>query len=188
MIIFLGIGFFFIYWFLLKLDASQKAMIWQSFLEADYLWVIVAMLCSLLSHFFRALRWQLLFQPIGFNPNLNNTFGSVVVAYMANLAFPRAGEVMRCATLRTSENIPIEKSLGTVVTERIIDILSFFIIVAIGIALVLLHPQWLLPAGITIEAPAIFPLFPKVILLLIICFMSLCITGLVRKICEVSHI
>jgi uncharacterized membrane protein YjjP (DUF1212 family) len=55
---------------------------------------------------------------------------------------------------------------------------------AIGIALVLLHPQWLLPAGITIEAPAIFPLFPKMILLLIICFMSLCITGLVRKICE----
>jgi uncharacterized membrane protein YjjP (DUF1212 family) len=59
---------------------------------------------------------------------------------------------------------------------------------AIGIVLVLLHPQWLLPAGITIEAPAIFPLFPKMILLLIICFMSLCITGLVRKICEVSHI
>ena len=59
---------------------------------------------------------------------------------------------------------------------------------AIGIVLVLLHPQWLLPAGITIEAPAIFPLFPKVILLLIICFMSLCVTGLVRKICEVSHI
>ena len=55
---------------------------------------------------------------------------------------------------------------------------------AIGIALVLLHPQWLLPAGITIEAPAIFPLFPKMILLLRICFMSLCITGLVRKICE----
>jgi len=59
---------------------------------------------------------------------------------------------------------------------------------AIGIVFVLLHPQWLLPAGITIEAPAIFPLFPKVILLLIICFMSLCVTGLVRKICEVSRI
>ncbi len=58
---------------------------------------------------------------------------------------------------------------------------------AIGIVFVLSHPQWLLPAGITIEAPAIFPLFPKVILLLIICFMSLCVTGLVRKICEVSQ-
>lgn len=55
---------------------------------------------------------------------------------------------------------------------------------AIAMVLVLLHPQWLIPAGITIEAPTMFPLFPKVILLLIICFMSLCVTGLVRKICE----
>ena len=59
---------------------------------------------------------------------------------------------------------------------------------AIGIVLVLLHPQWLLPARITIEAPAIFPLFPKVILLLIICFMSLCVTGLVRKISDRSEV
>lgn len=132
MIVFLGIGFFFIYWFLLKLDAEQKAAIWQSFREADYAWVAVAMVCCLLSHFVRALRWQLLFKPMGCKPGLNNTFGSVVIAYMANLAFPRAGEVMRCATLRTSEGIPVEKSLGTVVTERLIDALSFLIIVVIG--------------------------------------------------------
>ena len=55
---------------------------------------------------------------------------------------------------------------------------------AIAMVLILLHPQWLIPAGITIEPPAMFPLFPKVILLLIICFMSLCVTGLVRKICD----
>ena len=55
---------------------------------------------------------------------------------------------------------------------------------AIGMVLVLFHPQWLLPTGIAIEAPSLFPLFPKVVLLLILCFMSLCITGLVRKICE----
>lgn len=58
----------------------------------------------------------------------------------------------------------------------------------IAMVLVLLHPQWLIPAGITIEAPAIFPLFPKVILLLIICFMSLCVTGLVRKISDRSEV
>ena len=132
MVIFLGIGFFFIYWFLLKLDNEQKAAIWQSFLEADYWWVIACVLCSLLSHLVRALRWQLLFKPIGYQPKLNNTFGSVIIAYMGNLAFPRAGEVMRCATLRTSENIPVEKSLGTVVTERIIDLLAFVLIVLIG--------------------------------------------------------
>lgn len=137
LVIFLGIGVFFIYWFLLKLDPEQKAAIWQSFREADYWWVEVAMLCSLLSHVARALRWQLLFHPIGYRPRLNNTFGSVLVAYLANLAFPRAGEVMRCATMRTSENIPMEKSLGTVVTERIIDVLAFALIVLLGMVVML---------------------------------------------------
>ena len=98
MVIFLGIGFFFIYWFLLKLDGEQKAAIWQSFLGANWWWVLVCVLCSLLSHLVRALRWQLLFKPIGYQPGLNNTFGSVVVAYLGNLAFPRAGVVMRGAT------------------------------------------------------------------------------------------
>ena len=55
---------------------------------------------------------------------------------------------------------------------------------AIGIVLILLKPLWLLPSGITIEAPASFPMLPKLLLLLAICFVSLCITGLVRKISE----
>lgn len=132
MIVFLGIGAFFIWWFLLKLDAEQKQAIWQSFVDADYLWVALAMICSLLSHLVRALRWRLLFHPIGLNPSLNHTFGSVIVAYLGNLAFPRAGEVMRCATMRTSEHIPMEKSLGTVVTERLIDTLAFGLVVVLG--------------------------------------------------------
>ena len=132
MVVFLGSGFFFIYWFLLKLEPEQKRAIWQAFLDADYLWVGVAMLCSLLSHYVRGLRWRLLYEPIGYRPSLSHTFGSVTVAYLGNLAFPRAGEVMRCATMRTSEGIPVEKSLGTVVTERIIDVLAFALIVVIG--------------------------------------------------------
>ena len=133
MVIFLGIGFFFIYWFLLKLDSSQKAAIWESFTGANWWWVVATMVCSLMSHLMRALRWRLLFKPIGHVPTLNHTFGSVVVAYLGNLAFPRAGEVMRCATLRTSEGIPMEKSLGTVVTERIIDTLAFGLVVLLGL-------------------------------------------------------
>lgn len=133
LVAFLGIGFFFIWWFLLKLEPEQKAAIWQSFCEADYLWVAVAMVVCLVSHFLRALRWRLLFLPIGHTPSVNNTFGSVIVAYLANLAFPRAGEVVRCATLRTSEQIPLEKSLGTVVTERLIDTLAFALVIVIGL-------------------------------------------------------
>lgn len=136
LVLFLGIGALCIYWSLLKLDSSQKAAIWQSFLGADYWWVAAAMACCLLSHLVRAMRWRLLFHPLGFKPSLNNTFGSVVIAYMANLAFPRAGEVMRCATLRTSEGIPVEKSLGTVVTERAIDALAFGLIVLLGFSTV----------------------------------------------------
>ena len=59
---------------------------------------------------------------------------------------------------------------------------------AIGMVLVLLHPQWLFPSDIAIEAPASFPMLPKVILLLIICFVSVCITGLVRKISDRSEV
>ena len=132
MVLFLGIGIFFIYWFLLKLEPEQKAAVWRSFVSADYAWVAVSVAICLLSHLVRALRWRLLFRPIGYTPNVNNTFGSVIVAYLANLAFPRAGEVVRCATLRTSEEIPIEKSLGTVVTERLIDTLAFALVVLIG--------------------------------------------------------
>ncbi len=134
-IVFLGIGIFFIYWFLLKLEPEEKAAIWQSFLSARWGWVCVVMVASLASHFFRALRWKLLFKPLEHNPSINKTFGAVMVMYLANLAFPRLGEVMRCAMLRTSEKIPLEKSLGTVVTERIIDMMMFIVIVLIGFLL-----------------------------------------------------
>lgn len=134
-VVFLGIGVFFVYWFLLKLDADEKAAIWQSFLSARWGWVWLVMLVSLVSHFVRALRWRLLFKPLDLHPTINNTFGAVMVTYLANLAFPRLGEVMRCAMLRTSERIPMEKSLGTVVTERIIDMLMFVVIVMLGFLL-----------------------------------------------------
>ena len=134
-VVFLGIGIFFIYWFLLKLDAEEKAAIWQSFLSARWGWVWGVMAISLMSHFVRALRWRLLFKPLKHSPSVNNTFGAVMVTYLANLAVPRLGEVMRCAMLRTSEKIPMEKSLGTVVTERIIDMLMFVVIVLLGFLL-----------------------------------------------------
>lgn len=134
-VLFLGIGIFFIYWFLLKLDADQKAAIWQSFLSAHWGWVGLVMLVSILSHFVRALRWRLLFKPLDHHPSVFNTFGAVMVTYLANLAFPRLGEVMRCAMLRTSDKIPMERSLGTVVTERLFDTLMFFLIVLLGFLL-----------------------------------------------------
>lgn len=132
-LLFVGIGVFFIYWFLIKLEPEQKSAIWQSFIHADYFWVLVAMACCMLSHLVRAMRWKLLLKPLGYSPSLNNTFGAVVVAYMANLAFPRLGEFLRCAVLRPSEDIPVQKSVGTVVTERLVDVVLFLIVVLLGL-------------------------------------------------------
>lgn len=147
LVVFLGVGFFFVYWFLLKLDAQQKDAIWQSFREANYLWVAAVMVCILLAHFVRALRWQLLYKPMDIKPNLNNTFGAVIVTYMANLAFPRLGEVLRCALLKTSDDIAVEKSLGTVVTERCFDVLAFGVVVLIGmLAMYGQAKEWLFSA------------------------------------------
>lgn len=132
-VIFLGVGLFFVYWFLLKLDPDTKQSIWRSVQQADYWWVGAAMLVSLLALFVRALRWQLLYEPLGQTPRLRNTFGAVLVAYLANLAFPRLGEVLRCAVLTTSDDIPIEKSLGTMISERCVDVAAYLLIVLIGV-------------------------------------------------------
>lgn len=134
-VVFLGIGIFFIYWFLLKLSPEEKSAIWQSFLSARWAWVVVVMASVVVAHMLRALRWRLLFKPMGLNPTVNNTFGAVMVTYLANLAFPRLGEVMRCAMLRTSDNIPMERSIGTVVTERLFDALMFVVVVLLGFLL-----------------------------------------------------
>ena len=174
-VVFIGIGFFCIWWFLLKLDPTEKEAIWQSFLSANYGWVGVCMLCCLLSHLFRALRWQLLYKPLGDKPGLGNTFGAVMVAYMANLAFPRLGEVMRCAVMRTSEKQPMEKSLGTVVTERLIDALMFGLIAVAG----LLYLYWQVKDWIYDNLAAKFASLPTTgmiigaaVLLLSLCFVA----------------
>jgi uncharacterized protein (TIRG00374 family) len=80
---------------------------------------------GIISHVFRALRWMLFFEPMGYHPSLKNTFFAVMVGYFANMAFPRLGEVTRCGILARYEKIPFNKSFGTVITERAIDMILF---------------------------------------------------------------
>ena len=64
-----------------------------------------------------------------------NSFNAVIIGYMMNYLIPRAGEVSRCAALSKSDNVPVEKSLGSVVTERIVDM--FLLIIILGIIFLL---------------------------------------------------
>jgi len=87
---------------------------------------------AILSHVIRAERWKLLLTPLGHQTTLKNSFLSVMVGYFINLAIPRGGEVSRCYNLYRLNKTPVDQSLGTVVAERVIDLL--FLIILIGIS------------------------------------------------------
>jgi glycosyltransferase 2 family protein len=98
-----------------------------------YGWVIGSMLLSLLAYVSRAYRWRLLLRAADQKVSTFRLTLAVFVGYLANLAFPRLGEVVRCAVLKKTNQIPVSLSIGTVVTERIIDslVLLFFLIIAL---------------------------------------------------------
>ncbi|PKO95047.1 MAG: TIGR00374 family protein, partial [Bacteroidetes bacterium HGW-Bacteroidetes-9] len=111
-----------------NLTASQKHEIFQSLKIADYTWIAVAILLGMLSHLSRAMRWKILMEPMGYKPRTANVFMAVLIGYLANLALPRLGEVSRCGILTRYEKIPFNKSFGTVITERAIDMLTFVLL------------------------------------------------------------
>jgi len=100
--------------------------------SANIFWVSVSGLLSIIAFVVRAHRWNLLIEPMGYNPSLKNTTYSVMVGYLANLAFPRLGEVSRCGALSKAESIPFNKLLGTVIVERIIDVISLLICILLA--------------------------------------------------------
>lgn len=95
---------------------------------ANWWWPVLALVFGLFSNIFRSLRWNMLIHPLGYKPSLINTFCSLMVGYMANLAIPRMGEVTRSAMLSNYGKMPMNKLFGTVVVERIIDVLTIFLL------------------------------------------------------------
>ncbi len=91
--------------------------------RANYTWVFLGMGCGYLAFIFRGLRWSLLLQPMGYTPKPWNSIHSVAIGYLANLAVPRLGEVTRCTVMNRAEKISVDKLFGTVLAERIIDLL-----------------------------------------------------------------
>jgi glycosyltransferase 2 family protein len=122
---FLGLGLLIIWLSLKNLTSEERSQILHSFRTANYNWVIVAIILGILSHILRALRWKLFFEPMGYYPTLRKTFFAVMIGYFANMAFPRLGEVTRCGILAKYEKIPFNKSFGTVITERALDLVVF---------------------------------------------------------------
>ena len=127
--IFVALGLFLV-WFALKdLDADKRAKMQSSFVNARYSWVALSLLVGILSHLSRAMRWKSMLEAMGHQPKLSNTFFAVMVGYMANYApIPRLGEASRCGILNRYGKIPFTESFGTVVAERLVDVLCLMLV------------------------------------------------------------
>ncbi|MDD5507358.1 MAG: lysylphosphatidylglycerol synthase transmembrane domain-containing protein [Bacteroidales bacterium] len=135
LVFFLGLGIFFIWLFVRHLTPVEKREIWDSLRQANYIWILLSLFLGLFSHISRSIRWKMLMEPMGYHPRFTNVFLAVFIGYFANLALPRLGEVSRCGVLAKYEKIPFQKSFGTVVTERAIDILTFGLLFLLNLAL-----------------------------------------------------
>lgn len=131
---FLFLGIFLLWLCFRNIDLGQTL---EHIKEARLLWMFLSLLFLFTSLFFRALRWNILLNSVGCKTRSTSTFCSVLIAYMANLAVPRIGEVARCAVLSRKENTPFDKAFGTVISERIFDM-----IVLLLLALVVVVAQW----------------------------------------------
>ncbi len=125
-IFFLSLGVFFIWIFIRQLTKEQIDEIFDNIQKAKYEWLVVSLLLGMVSHFARSIRSKLMLEPLGYNPSVANSFYAVMVGYLANLAIPRLGEFLRCTFLQRYEKIPFQKTFGTIIAERAIDLAIFF--------------------------------------------------------------
>ena len=131
---FLALGVFFVWWSIHKMDDNNWQACKAAMQHANFLLFIPVFFILLLSHISRSIRWKILMQPMGYQPKLHNTFFAVMIGYLANLAIPRLGEVLKCTILAKYEKVPADKLIGTIIVERAVDVISLLIIFIIAIA------------------------------------------------------
>lgn len=126
----LGIGVFVVWYQIKQLSADQIDEIKRSFEKADYFWVLTSVSFGVLSHLSRAYRWKYTLEPLGYKTKFINNFFGVMIGYVANIVLPRLGEVWRCVMVSRYEKLSFEKVFGTVVAERVADMVVLLLIIA----------------------------------------------------------
>ncbi|MBI3111229.1 MAG: flippase-like domain-containing protein [Ignavibacteriales bacterium] len=116
--------------------------LWESLTQVQYVWVVLLVPVGLLSHYVRGVRWSYLLRPVKRGISHRNLFSAVMIGQMMNNVLPRLGELVRCYGLGRSERMAITSVLGTVVVERILDLLIFALMIC---GVVYFYPAVLLP-------------------------------------------
>jgi len=126
------LGFFLIYYSYSITTLDDRKTIYSSILDANYFFVLLSICLGFFSHFIRAIRWKNMLSPMGYKIKFHNSLMCVFIAFLSNLGFPRSGEILRSSSISYYEKIPIEKSFGTIITERIIDVCILSLIIVYG--------------------------------------------------------
>ncbi|CAN5189273.1 lysylphosphatidylglycerol synthase transmembrane domain-containing protein [soil metagenome] len=130
--IFLGLGVFLAWWVIKDLTEEQRAHVLNAMGNANYFWLGLSIAIGCIAQVSRTIRWQILIKPLGYHPRFWNTLMAVMISYGANMLFPRLGEVSRCAIVNKYEKVPVQHLLGTVITERILDLIALAAILFLG--------------------------------------------------------
>lgn len=116
-------------------DCQLIDKIFTDFTQVHWQWIILIMFFFLLSNLSRAVRWNMLLEPLGVKPRFVNSFFAIMISYFANLGLSRVGELVRATSLAKYENARTNQVMGTVVVDRMIDAITMLMI--IGIAMLL---------------------------------------------------
>ena len=138
-ILFLGAGVFFIWLSVKNLSKEDIQMIFSSMSLVNtprgWLFITLSVMAIVAADLIRAARAKLLLKSIGYQPRFSMMFYSVMVCYLANLALPRLGEILRCTFLQRYENVPFQKTLGTVILERAVDFVCWIFLLVVALLL-----------------------------------------------------
>ncbi|MBL7873427.1 MAG: flippase-like domain-containing protein [Cyclobacteriaceae bacterium] len=117
----------------LNVEGEDKSeFIWNAWKKCNKGYLLIMAFVAMASHVLRAVRWRMLLEPTGNKVTLGNSFLSLMIGYLVNMAVPRGGEVSRCYNLYKLEETPVEVSFGTVVVERIVDLICLLLLIGIS--------------------------------------------------------
>lgn len=126
----LALGLWLVVFFYRQLDERQRNDLFTAFLQADHWWLVLSIVLGLASHLSRAWRWRYLLGPLGHEVGFWSAYHSTMAGYFVNMLLPRAGEATRAVLLRRAEGVPFEKGFGTILAERVVDMIMLLLITA----------------------------------------------------------
>jgi uncharacterized protein (TIRG00374 family) len=121
----IAIGVYLTWYFVSNSTETEKEYFLKSLSEANYGWVLVALIIAFFAHLSRAYRWKYLLETLDLKPKLSLMYHSVMIGYIINLTIPRSGELARAAYFSRYQKTKSDQIFGTIVIERVIDLIMF---------------------------------------------------------------